>query len=107
MSVYVAPSIHAVEIGYAVPCGACFIGEVCAATKERTIGKTLGVDENQAYLELLPVANGAGTATVRAELTTLSRARRLYSDSPLRVPACTKWSSARTVPASLMRRSVA
>jgi hypothetical protein len=32
--VHVTPNVHAIEIYYAIPCKACFIGEEYAAAKE-------------------------------------------------------------------------
>jgi hypothetical protein len=61
-------------------------------------GKILRVSENQADLELLPVANGTGTATVHGECATCSAAVHAVL-SLLRTTV-----EGPTMPVSLMRR---
>jgi hypothetical protein len=56
-------------------------------TVEATTGKTVGVNENQADLQLVPVADDMGTANVHGEPATLSPQpvfdERWYGDAPL------------------------
>jgi hypothetical protein len=56
----------------AIPCEACFISEeYIAAKRSSPHWQILDMGENQVYIELVPVANGTGTATVHGESTTL------------------------------------
>lgn len=93
------------KIQCVIPCEACFNTEEYTTAEEgrfttlskEPLAKFLVWGENQVDLELTPVANGMGRATVHGDPTTLLYAphvrqlvfnERWYRDSPLSISVC-------------------